>query len=142
MRFPSKEFYMTVKFTIPESLPSYNKIFPGGNAKGNFHIRRKFHDEWKAMTLAGLAQSRIRHYSLEGCKIHITSYYFSHQVDADNIYCKAVLDALKGRIFDDDSPKYVKTVTKTSEKCLKGEERTEVVVEGLSTSPIGVEKDA
>ncbi len=46
--------------------------------------------------------------------------------DLDNLYCKAVIDALKGYLITDDSPKYLIELNRKQERT---KDKPEVIVE-------------
>ena len=60
-------------------------------------------------------------------RILITGYFFDHPVDSDNVCAKIYVDALKGRIIQDDNNCYVLSTT-TESRIDKENQRVEIVI--------------
>ncbi|MBS1903494.1 MAG: hypothetical protein JSS75_07320 [Bacteroidetes bacterium] len=98
---------MTLQFKIPRQLPSANTIV----GKHHFRLYKETND-WKQITrecvISQVPTATIAYFrNLLGedvkYRIVITAYLF-RLYDEDNLWVKAIVDALKGYIITDDRP--------------------------------------
>ena len=117
----------TLTLTIPgASLPSWNEIM-----RMHHFGQHSVHQSWVAVVI-----SVIDPYSPRFDKpveICITSYQKGRLIDPDNIYAKGVIDGIKTRMFPDDSPKWVDSVTLRSRKD-KARPRVEIHITEVEVS--------
>lgn len=125
----------TVKITVealPLSLNKWERI--------HYHVRHRVKKHWikqiSDWILTQHPMSRFRAIGglIQHANITIT-YYFPtrHQRDADNSPPKCILDALKGQIILDDSPKVIDTLNVRPDQYDKDNPRTEIEIEELDT---------
>jgi len=94
----------------PGSVTIVLPLPPGKNSENRCHWagRRRDRNRWKAEAeLAWAAAGRAR-FGKCHCVLH---FYCKNIRDEDNLMSlavKAILDGLKGRLFTDDSPEYLK----------------------------------
>ena len=67
----------------------------------------------------------------EPVDITITAYFKNKPLDADNICAKLYIDGLCGRVLEDDSPKWVRSVT-TSSMLTYGDCFVEIYIEPVT----------
>lgn len=72
--------------------------------------RKKDADYWHMLTLAAMAKGKCRKTPFENPVI--ITYYFNDRLDCTNhaMYIKMIEDAMKGRIIQDDTRRWVKGI--------------------------------
>jgi Holliday junction resolvase RusA-like endonuclease len=108
-----------------ETLPSWNTLYSGKH----WAVRKHMADYWHDLVTAYLMKNWRNKGVIKGSvKIQIICYFKSHRwIDSDNLCGKLIIDALKGVVIKDDSPKYVKEVCCSSRMDAK-HPRTEIYV--------------
>lgn len=102
-------------------IPSWNTLYAGQH----FSKRMEMKDEAQYSVMEALSKQRFTMYRN---KVHITIVgHFRRVLDCDNIASKLVIDALKGKLIEDDTPKYVDGVTTKSVKADR--DYVEVIIE-------------
>lgn len=106
---------------------SWNRFYAGTH----FHERKRMAHAVHAL-VAGFLPVNAEVYTVP-VDITITAYFKSRPLDADNIVGKLYIDGLKGKILQDDNPRWVRSVKTVSlmDKALPRVEIEIVPVEGL-----------
>ena len=104
-------------------IPSWNSMYSGQH----FSKRMAMKDEACFAVIEALNNQSFTMYRN---KVHITIVgHFRRLLDCDNIASKLVIDALKGKLIEDDTPKYVDGVTTRSVKSTS--DFVEVIIEEM-----------
>lgn len=96
----------TFTATIPATLPSLNGIYAGQH----WTKRARLANEWHTITILACKGAFLFERQVD---IHVACTFppGARLLDPDNLAAKLVIDGLKGLVIQDDSPRYVRTVT-------------------------------
>lgn len=107
--------------TIPgASLPSWNEIM-----RMHHHAQHSVQQSWM-WCVAGIIDPDSPRFD-QPVTITVTSYQKGRLIDPDNLYAKGIIDGIKSRMFPDDSPRWVDSVTLRSRKD-KADPRVEIEI--------------
>ncbi len=102
----------TVTLRVEGRVPSWNEFYKAGhwsdrNAKAHL---------WHALVHEAIGKLEDATMFDGPVNINIWAYYSHHVKDSDNICAKLLIDGLKGKLIQEDDPKWVRTVSVTSTK--------------------------
>lgn len=103
---------MTTTLTIPNArAASLNEIW----RQGFWRKRQALALAWKSVVRSAIDPETVQMYDVP---VHVTivACYKRRPVDADNVLCKPIIDAIKGWYIRDDDGRYVSGVTLYSRK--------------------------
>lgn len=96
-----------MKFLINQKAISWNKLY----SCKHWTARKALVDEWHEIVIYELVKEgyRMRYFD-KTVDISIIAHC-RKPIDPDNICAKIIIDPLKGRLFKDDSCKYINSIT-------------------------------
>lgn len=96
--------------TIPARLPSWNTMY-----SGTHHTQRTaMKNKWHLLVRAALTGEETLYEA--PVRVTVDAYYKGNACDPDNVCAKLIIDGLKGLVIQDDTSKYIASVTTTSTK--------------------------